>query len=262
MDNKYQTLSKTKASQYARLKSAKLRRKDGLFSVEGTKSVVDTIILFELEALVATPSWLEEHPSISASWPDRTFSANAQTISRLSALATPPEVIAIYKTPTRDSSLSGKLPDGLYLLLDGIQDPGNLGTIIRTAHWFGIRRIFASPSTTDIYTPKAIQASMGSIASVELQYCDLGQLTEANSHIPLCILDLQGESLYEANLPESAFIAMGSEGEGISQELRTMANIRLNIPPYNPSSHPDSLNVGIATAITLAEFRRQSSVKK
>lgn len=254
----YQPISKTKAALIGRLSTLKMRRKEGLFTVEGTKCVTDTIGHFTPQILVATEQWLVAHPDLAAVRPEATFSANPDVLKHISALATPPEVIAVYPLPQRSEAESQKLPEGLYLLLDGVQDPGNLGTIIRTAHWFGIKRIFASEATCDVYNPKTVQSTMGSIAAVQVTYCNLRELAERNRHIPLAVLDLKGTPIGETPLPTAAFIAMGSEGQGLGDTLRNMADLRLTIPPFNSGSHPDSLNVAIATAITLEEFRRHS----
>lgn len=249
----YTPLSKTKISYYSRLRNPRLRKKEGLFCVEGTKCVKDIVNHFPVVAIIATKEWLDGNISVAASFPDKIFLADSGTLSRISTLSTTSDVIAVFKTPERRTP-PGELGKGLYLLLDGIQDPGNLGTIIRSAHWFGFNTIFASRKTADIYSPKTIQATMGSIASVNVYYCDLENLVRANSKIPLCILDLKGENLFKTRLPESAFIAMGSEGEGLSRELRLLATYRYTIPPKNKEYHPDSLNVAIASSITMARF--------
>lgn len=254
----YTPLSKTKAAAYSKLRTSKLRKKEGMFCVEGTKCVTDTIIHFPLEALIATPGWLDAHASLAASFPGKVFFADKDTLHKLSSLSTPPEVIAVYKTPARRDVAGEKLGPGLYLMLDGVQDPGNLGTIIRTAHWFGLKRIFASPTTADVYSPKAVQSTMGSIAAVKVDYCDLRQLIEENPEIPVCILDLDGDNLFDTELPESAFIVMGSEGEGLSDKIRDLASRKLTIPAAS-DSHPDSLNVAIAAAITMERFAANTS---
>lgn len=255
-------LSKTKASLYARLSSAKMRRKEGLFLVEGEKSVADTAGLWHSVALIATEKWIERNLPVTekiAEAADRqgcpVYHASSSVMAQISTLATPPEVIAVYRLP-EEKPASGRLPEGIYLMLDGVQDPGNMGTIIRTAHWFGVRKIFASRQTVDIFNPKVIQSTMGSIASVDVEYCDLADLARLNPEIPVCCLDLNGENLFEASLPASAFIAMGNEGNGISPSLKEVATRSYTIPASDPQCHPDSLNVAIATAITLAQFKK------
>lgn len=248
-------LSKRKTELIRRLDSLKIRRKEGLFLVEGSKCVTDTLGKFPLSVLAATPAWLNLHKSLIADYKPATFEASAETLAGISSLSTPPEVIAVYEMPERKIIIDEKLEPGLYLMLDGVQDPGNLGTIIRTAHWFGIQRIFVSSTTVDVYNPKVIQSTMGSIADVEVIYCDLTLLAEANPGIPVCILDLAGENIFEHPLPKSAFIAMGNEGNGLTDNLKKKATLKLTIPPASSTTHPDSLNVAIATAIAVARFR-------
>lgn len=251
----HEPLSKRKTELIRRLDSLKIRRKEGLFIVEGTKCVTDTLGKFPLSLLAATPAWLSHHKCDIADYEQAIFEASSETLAGISSLTTPPEVIAVYEMPERKKLSDEKIEPGLYLMLDGIQDPGNLGTIIRTAHWFGIKRIFASSTTADVYNPKVIQSSMGSIAAVDVFYCNLISLADVNPQIPVCILDLAGENIFHHSLPKSAFIAMGNEGNGLTEGLKNKASLKLTIPPANPLSHPDSLNVAIATAIAVANFR-------
>ena len=136
-----------------------------------------------------------------------------------------------------------------------IQDPGNLGTIMRTAHWFGIDRIYASRDTVDIFNPKTVQSTMGSLGRVEIVYCDLGELMDKNPDMPVYGTLLDGKNIYKATLGEHGFIIMGNEGKGISESLRKRITSPLLIPPYDYSNHSESLNVAIATAVTLSQFR-------
>ncbi len=187
------------------------------------------------------------------------YEASLSDMKEISSMSAPPGIIAVCRLPESQPEseiLSSPLPQDLYLMLDGIQDPGNLGTIVRTAHWFGIRRIFASKDTVDLYNPKVVQSTMGSLAKVRVDYVDLEKLAEANSELPLIGLLLEGKNIYETPLPSDGFIVMGNEGNGISETLRNRISLPLTIPPYNPHDHSESLNVAIATAITLSEFRR------
>lgn len=251
-------ISKGKISLAASLSSRKIRVKEGLFVAEGRKCVNDTIDHFEPEYVAALPSWLESNSGLAERYAGRVYRASEHDLKKMSSLSTPPEVIAVYRMPESepiDSLLETPLPDDLYLMLDSIQDPGNLGTILRAAHWFGVKRIFASPMTADVYGPKTVQASMGAVAAVRMDYVDLCLLAERHSHIPMVGLELNGQDIYTAQLPESAFIVMGNEGNGLSPGMRSSINLGLTIPPYDASSHPESLNVAVATAITLSCFR-------
>ena len=147
---------------------------------------------------------------------------------------------------------------GCVVLLEGIQDPGNLGTIIRLADWFGIRNVICSPDTADVYNPKTVQASMGGIAHVQVFYESLPELLDELKGIPVYGTFLDGKILYEEKLSSSGLIVMGNEGNGISPELERCITHRLYIPNFPQGAEStESLNVAVATAITCAEFRRQ-----
>lgn len=251
-------LSKNKLSQYAGLGQAKMRRKHGLFAVEGKKSVVDSLPFFKLEALVlvsdnevdSTPEFADDAVR------QKSFYVSESDMKKLSSLSTPPEVIAIFHLPEDNARDLDVDADKLYLMLDGVRDPGNMGTIVRTAHWFGITKIFASKDCVDIYNPKTIQSTMGSLGRVEVVYCDLGEMIEQNPDMPVYGTLLDGDNIYKTNLSESGFIIMGNEGQGISESIRGKITHKLLIPPYNPDNHSESLNVAIATGVILALFRR------
>ena len=252
-------LSKTKQSLYSTLANRKHRLRNGLFIVEGEKSVSDTLGFYELEALVLKAGHTPALINIDDIPEDKLFFTSSAGIDKISSLSTSPSVIAVYKLPSDASKANDEIevlsPD-LYLMLDGIQDPGNLGTIIRTAHWFGIKRIFASKDTADIYNPKTIQSTMGSLAKVEVTYCDLVKVIEANKALPVYGLLLDGENINEAKLYNKGFILMGNEGKGIYSQIRELVTDKLLIPPENPSAPSERLNVAIATGITLAAFRK------
>lgn len=251
-------LSKRKLLAYSMLSNRKHRQRSGLFIVEGEKSVADTICHYKPEAVIVEEGHalsMIENCKIDCSI---LLTATANDMQKLSSLSTAPSVIAVYHIPEKKDVLLEKLPEELYLMLDEVQDPGNLGTIIRTAHWFGIRRIFASKGTADIYNPKTIQSTMGSLPFVEVVYCDLRDVIENNREMPVYGLMLDGDNIYKTKLGSKGFVIMGNEGKGISRELRDCITHRLLIPPYDPDFHGESLNVAIATAVTLSTFRMES----
>lgn len=249
-------LSKAKQALYASLGNRKFRKRYGLFVVEGAKCVSDTISVFSLECLAATPRWAEAHTQLMDMAADKAALTNVQVLAKISSLSTPPEVIAVYRLP--EITEKAELERGaLNLLLDGIQDPGNLGTIVRTADWFGFNRIFASYDTADIFNAKAIQASMGSVSRVKVVYCDLEALIDNSHGMAVAGTLLDGKDIFSSDLPSEAAIVMGNEGKGISEAIRRRVTCPLLIPPYNIASHAESLNVGAATAITLALFRNR-----
>lgn len=189
----------------------------------------------------------------------------AEAMARISNLSTPSPVLAVIKKPefSAEDIISGLKPDcrGLYLALDGVKDPGNLGTIIRIADWFGVEAIFASPGTVEVYNPKVVQATMGAIFRKKVIYTDLSEVCRKFHSLGLPVYGtfLDGENLYKG-LPQGekhGLIVMGSESFGISDELRALIGHKLLIPPYPAdASTSESLNVAIATAIICAEFRR------
>ena len=242
-------LSKTKFGIYSSLSTSKMRRRYSLFSVEGEKSVADTLDHFELEALIYTDGFdCRQHCS-----PERLYHVTPGLMKKLSNLSTPSKIMAVYRLPESVDMLPTGIYDGLYVVLDGVQDPGNLGTIVRTCHWFGIRQIFASRDTVDIFNPKTVMSTMGSIAKVNVTYCDLDRLFEENPDMPVYGLILDGEDIFSANLEKRGFIVMGNEGKGITEGIRERITHPLTIPPGN-ADHSESLNVAIATAIAVAQF--------
>lgn len=231
-------ISKSKIQRYALLRHKKYRDKEQLFIAQGRKVVEDTKPYFEIEAIIEDP----------------------EAIRKISTLENLPDIIAVYKKP-ENKTTSLKIDKTriiqkkeFILVLDGVQDPGNLGTIIRTAHWFGIRKIFCSRNTVDVYNPKVVMSTMGSIAKIEIIYCDLQELFGTNKDIGVYGLDLKGEDLFSLKGPEPGFILMGSEGHGYEVETEQYITKRLTIPPVDPKDHPESLNVAIATAITLSQL--------
>jgi len=213
----------------------KSRDESGCFLAEGNKLVADLLPHFDCELLLAEQG----------------------EIDKVSLLKNPQQVLAVFKQPqyTLDStSLSGKLS----LVLDTVQDPGNLGTIIRIADWFGIENIICSPETVDVYNPKTVQATMGALSRVKVHYTDLSVFLEQNKTLPVYGTFLEGGNIYAEHLTPEGLIVMGNEGNGISEKIEPFITKRLYIPNY-PVDQPtsESLNVAVAAAITCAEFRRR-----
>ena len=243
-------ISKAQVKMVRSLQQKKYRDELGLFVAEGEKCVSELSKAFELVHLYREGE-----------------NASRTEIEQMSGLKTPQGVIAVFeKKPIEDLRL--KVED-LVVALDGIQDPGNLGTIIRTCDWFGVHDILCSLDTADCYNPKVVQATMGALARVHLHYVNLPQkLSEFRSqHSDLRIYGtlLEGRNMYEVlkerpltdNRSPLTVIIMGNEGNGISPEVRQLITHPILIPPYNKEASEviESLNVSIATAIVLAEFR-------
>lgn len=250
-------LSKGKLSRYSQLRLKKHRDAERLFVAEGEKSVGELLPAFEAECVVAASGW-PGRDTLPLKKGTPVYTATADMMKRLSSMATPPQVLAILRQPK--PAMPAILPDTLYIALDGVQDPGNLGTIIRTADWFGVDTVFASPDTVDVYNAKTVQATMGSLARVRVIYTDLGYLFSQHPEIPVYGTLLDGDDIYSTPLTPGGFLTMGNEGKGLSERIRGMVRHRLLLPPFpadNP--HAESLNVGVATALVTAEFRRRIS---
>ena len=249
------TISKTKASLYSSLQSKKMRTKHGLFLVEGEKCVLDTLGAFELENLVATPGWIDRNRDNQDIVNDNIVTADSAVMKKISSLSNAPEVIAVFRIPDEDNSEIVLHPDELYLMLDGVQDPGNFGTIIRTADWFGFDTVYASRDTVDLYNPKTIQSTMGSLRRVKVKYVDICSIIERSGIRNVYGTMLNGENMFETPLGRDGVIIMGNEGKGLSDEVKALVSHPLLIPPYGNGGHGESLNVAVATAITLSRFR-------
>ena len=254
-------ISKNKIKYIHSLELKKNRNKEGVFVAEGHKVVEDLLELQPAEILVATEEWLKgKHFGAST----EVIEVTEEELKKVSFLQHPQQVLAVFKQagrehPTSTTGFSEVDTSILNLALDGVQDPGNLGTIIRIADWFGIEHIYCSLDTADVYNPKVVQATMGSIARVKVEYGNLQALMESLSQeTPIYGTLLDGENIYQQKLENRGFIIMGNEGKGISPALTKLVNHRLLIPNFPEGrATADSLNVAIATAITCAEFRRQ-----
>lgn len=243
------------------LEQKKFRVQHQLFVAEGPKVVGDLMARIQPKQLVATASWLQGHRREVGACPQSAVSeVTEEELRKVSFLQHPQQVMGLFPIDLSEGTLAGvDTARQLCLALDGVQDPGNLGTIVRIADWFGIEHIVCSSDTADVYNPKVIQATMGSIARVQLHYTDLaawlGTLPEGT---PVYGTLLDGENIYAGNLENRGVIVMGNEGKGISPEVRRLVSHKLLIPNYPAGRDTaESLNVAIATAITCAEFRRR-----
>jgi len=234
------------------LKLNKNRRNSGFFIVEGPKIISELINYpeFEIHLIAAIKIWKDLNKEL--------FSIEIKEITekalqKLSNFSTANEVFAIVKMPEYPSFIANK--DSLYLVLDGLQDPGNLGTIIRTADWFGITDIICSKDTVDCYNQKVVQATMGSILRVRCHYIKLSDFLE-KQQFPIYGMLLDGKNILNEQLSKSGFIVVGNESKGISEEVRQYISHPLFIPSFR-QSQTESLNASIATAIVCNEFRRR-----
>ena len=238
----------------------KYRDKERLFVAEGWKCVRDTWRAFNCRYLIATKAWYEQQGT-AEHYPKLVLAHKSQMV-RMSQFTTPSDVMAVYEIP-ETSYTHDEVRSGLNIVLDNIQDPGNLGTIMRLADWYGIRNIFASKSTVDVYNHKVVQATMGAISRVKVHYCDLDFFLDDYDDMPVMGTFLDGDNIYGAKLPEGgAFVIFGNEGQGISPKIAAHVTQRLHIPAMpRKGEHSESLNVGIAAAITISELRRNHLIK-
>ena len=245
-------ISKNQIKYVHQLELKKFRKQEGLFIAEGHKVVGDLLAAgFRPTQLFATAEW-----QAPAGFVEVTQVTNDE-LSRLSLQQHPQQVLALFPIPEAQPQISNRKSQ-ISILLDNIQDPGNLGTIIRIADWFGIDTIFCSTGTVDAWNPKVVQATMGSIARVRIIYIDAQQLFDSlPADYPVYGTFLDGENIYTQELSPNGLIVMGNEGNGISDAVRARISRRLLIPDFHRGDTADSLNVAIATAITCSEFRRR-----
>ena len=221
------------------LKQKKFRLQHQLFVVEGEKIVNDFLNSdWKIEQIYATKEWEGDAVEVSI-----------KELERISSLKTPNKVLAIIKMPQKKSVISGNL----VLALDNIKDPGNLGTIIRLADWFGIQHIICSQNCVELYNPKVVQATMGSLCRIQVQYLNLKSTLENMTDYDICAAVMDGKSIFSVEKSEKRIILMGSESHGISTELLEIAHQRVTIPK-SENSQAESLNVANACGIILAHL--------
>lgn len=255
-------LSKNKLKYIRSLSQKKFRDADNVFVAEGPKVVGDLMGCFPCKILLGTAEYLAAHKDFSA---DEVIEVEQKELEQASTLKSPRDTMAVFSQQrlSQDTTKASVSVQPLSLALDDVQDPGNLGTIIRLADWYGIEDIYCSMHCADAYSTKVIQATMGAIARVRIHYVNLADFIKNKAgHIGIYGTFLDGQDMYQMNLSEGGLIVMGNEGNGISPEIEQLVNRKLYIPNY-PSgrSTSESLNVAVATAITCAEFRRQALSK-
>lgn len=255
-------ISKNRIKYLHSLELKKNRKESGDFIGEGPKLVLELLKTFECPYLAGTEQWLSRHEDLLRVLRQKQTiidSVNEEELRRASLLQHPQDVIAVFKQPQYSIDYKNAGTKTLCLALDGVQDPGNLGTIVRIADWFGIEDIFCSPQTADIYNSKSVQASMGSMARVRVHYMNLVDFMEKlPEEVPIYGTLLDGENIYKQELSPNGIIIMGNEGKGIMPELRNKITRRLLIPNYPQGRETaESLNVAVATSLICAEFRRR-----
>lgn len=239
-------VSKNEIKLITSLTHKKYRYKHLLFVAEGEKLVKDLLHSdYNLHRLYTT-----ENQEFTTDKNLVEF-ISVKEMQKISQLTTPSSFLGVFHIPIKSEITS----NGLQLVLDGIKDPGNLGTIIRLCDWFGVSQIVCSKDTVDCYNPKVVQATMGSLAGVTIIYKNIENYLK-NSKLPKYFTLLEGENIYKQKLPKEAIIVMGNEANGICKNLQKMADYKITIPQFGENTKAESLNVAMATAVFLSEFRK------
>ncbi len=239
-------VSKNQIKLITSLHQKKFRGIHQMFIAEGVKVIQELLDSdFELENLFVTDLVFSEVN------PSKRTQISETELKKISALTVPNNCLAVFKIPAQ-KPFSEK---GLLVALDDIRDPGNLGTILRLCDWFGISELLCSEQTVDIYNPKVVQATMGSISRVNVAYVNLADVL-SKAKLPVFGTFMDGENIYKTNLQKEGIIVMGNEANGISPEIEKIITSRISIPRFGDLQETESLNVATATAIVLSEFRR------
>lgn len=242
-------VSKNQIKLITSLQQKKYRISNQLFFAEGVKVIQELLQSnFELEHLYTTQFDFEEVSTAKKSL------IHENDLKKISVLSTPNSCLAIFKIPEEKQIVDS----GLIIALDDIRDPGNLGTILRLCDWFGIKQVVCSKETVDIYNPKVVQATMGSITRVHVAYVDLVEYI-SKTNLPVFGTFMDGENVYNSSLPQEGIIVMGNEANGISEGIEKLIKNRISIPRFGDLQKTESLNVATATAIILSEFKRNLS---
>lgn len=239
-------LSKSQLKLITSLRQKKYRVKENLFIAEGVK-VVNELINSDLKVfrLFCTSDF--EYDTLSG----QVILISNEELKKISTLKTPNKVLGLFEIPNQNKILE----EGLIVALDEVNDPGNLGTIIRLCDWFGVKQIVCSTNTVDCYNSKVVQASMGSLSRVQINYTNIKNYI-SKVETPIFTTEMNGQNVYEIKLPKDAVIVMGNEANGISQEIFDLSTYSLSIPRFGEIKKTESLNVATATAILLSEFKR------
>lgn len=241
-------LSKNQIKLISSLHQKKYRFANQLFFAEGVKVIQELVKSnFELEHLYTTKDDFKEIA------PNKITLITENELNKISALTTPNTCLAVFKIPLESKIIES----GLVLALDSVRDPGNMGTILRLCDWFGISQLVCSKETVDIYNPKVVQATMGSITRVNVNYADLVPFLE-KTKLPVFGTFMDSDNIYKTDLPQEGIIVMGNEANGISESIEKLVTKRITIPRFGELQITESLNVATATAIILSEFRRQN----
>ena len=240
------SISKNQVKVITSLSQKKYRQKHNLFIAEGIKVVNELLnSSFEVELIFCTNDF-------QTTLPENKITRVSETeLKKISTLKSPNKVLSLFKIPEEKPIQNS----GLILALDAINDPGNLGTIIRLCDWFGIAQLICSKDTVDCYNQKVVQASMGSLTRIKIQYLDLKNYF-SESLLPTFIADMNGENVYQTVLPKEGILILGNEANGVSEEIKKKIKHKISIPRFGETQKTESLNVATAAAILISEFKR------
>lgn len=262
-------ISKNQIKLYSSLRNKKYREIHHKFLAEGEKTVNDILRdesrLFKIDCLIATPGFLRDMPLQYSRDIPEVLDASPSLLEKISSLSAPNKAILVCEIPGYAPDYKA-ISNELSLYLDDIRDPGNLGTIMRSADWFGIRHIFCTPESVDVYNPKVVQSTMGALCRVKVYYIEYERFIEEIRKIdslPLIGTVLGGANIYSGKLPEKGVIVLGNESRGISAKILDQLDLSLSIPSQaGGQESSESLNVASAAAIVMAEFRRRQYYSK
>lgn len=240
------SISKSQLKLITSLSQKKYRQKHNLFVAEGIKVVNELLnSAFEVELIFCTNDF-------ETTLPENKITRVSETeLKKISTLKSPNKVLSLFKIPEEKPTQNS----GVILALDAINDPGNLGTIIRLCDWFGISQLICSKDTVDCYNQKVVQASMGSLSRITIKYLDLKNYL-SESLLPTFIADMNGENVYKINVPKEGILVMGNEANGVSEEIKKQIKHTISIPRFGETQQTESLNVATAAAILISEFKR------
>ena len=231
----------------------KFREEEGVFVAEGPKVITEFLLAgnIECEGIYAEKEWLENNKHLISFLPgDKVTEIDNQLLARISHLKTPNQVVGIFKKP---KSSYPEIKNKVSIMLDDLQDPGNMGTIIRTADWFGVENIICSGNSVDCYNQKVVQSTMGSLLRVNVFYTDLISFIKQNEGIKIYAAALEGNSIFRMDRIDEGIILIGNESKGISNELFNISAEKITIPKFG---HAESLNAAVAMGIILAQMRK------
>lgn len=256
-------ISSAQLKLFRSLRQKKYRDLHRLFMVEGEKIVMELAESsmensFQIREIYATPEWKEDHSSLMNDREPSISEASQSEIKKVSNLVTPQPVIALVSMPKASFNVE-ELLHAPVLAFESIRDPGNLGTIIRTADWFGIRHIVCTPDSTDLFNPKVVQSTMGAIARVQVHYLELESLLKSREMQSKTVLGtyMEGENIYETSLEPDSLILFGNESRGLTGRFDPYIRRKISIPSFSPDGKgSESLNVASSVAVICSELRR------